>query len=72
MKPSNRFELNKYDWKKWAYDCFIFLIPTLLFLITQVQQALPGVHVPVWAMPIISYALAQLTALLKKYLAGKP
>lgn len=71
QKVSPAGTLNKTDIKKWAYDCFIFLIPTFLFLVSQLQTALPGMHVPAWSMPLISYGLAQLTALLKKFSQGK-
>lgn len=68
---SKKFSLNEVDWKKWAFDCFIFLVPTLLFFVSQVQEALPLIHIPVWAMPLVQYGLMQLTALLKKYVKGK-
>lgn len=71
QKVSPAGTLNKTDMKKWAYDSFIFLIPTFLFFVSQLQTALPSMHVPPWSMPLISYALAQLTALLKKFTQGK-
>ena len=71
MAESKRFTLNKQDVQKWLWDCFIFLIPTILFLISQIQDTLPQAHLPVWVLPIASYFLAQLTALIKRYAKGK-
>lgn len=70
MKPSKAFSLNEVDWKKWAYDCFIFSVPALIVLVSQVQTAIPDMKLPVWAIPVAQFALSQLVALLKKYLSG--
>ncbi len=70
MKNSARFSLNGLDWHKWLWDSFIFLVPALLVIVSQVQALVPTLHVPVWVIPVLSYVLAQLTALLKKYVQG--
>jgi hypothetical protein len=74
---SKKFTLNSNDIESWGTTALIFLAPLLLIYFSFVEQGLDnGFQVKdlvpnefVWGS-IVSYALAELTALLKKFVSG--
>lgn len=75
---SKRFTLNKEDIKSWATTAALFLAPVLLIYITYVEKQMddgfewndfvPNLFVQ---GSMVGYILAEVTALVKKFIQGK-
>ena len=78
MKNSERFELNGKDIKSWLKTAVLFLVPVVLIYVAYVQgQMIDGFE---WSDftpnlfvqgSMVGYVLAEITALLKKFVEGK-
>lgn len=75
---SDKFTLNSNDIGSWAKTAGLFLAPLLLIYIAFVEQGLDNGFQVSDLVPnqfvlgsIVSYALAEVTALVKKFVEGK-
>lgn len=72
---SKQFTLNETDWKAQAKSAFIFVIPSLLALLTvltpTVQAIVPEGEQQAILLAVLVWGLNQVTGLLRRFQAGK-
>lgn len=68
MKPSERFELNSADMKKWGKNALIFSAPLVILFLTEIQK---GTKIEDAAILLQAAVINAVIDLIRKYTAGK-